>query len=70
MANMFGDHMVLQQAPARANVWGYVMKCDSTVTVTFDGQTYPATTFTGKPCSWGEVGVSLNGCDSPSSILP
>lgn len=48
MANMFGDHMVLQQAPARANIWGYVMKCDSTITATFEEKPYTATTFTGE----------------------
>ena len=45
MANMVGDHMVLQQAPAQANIWGYVTKCDSTVTATFTGNTYHPTTF-------------------------
>lgn len=42
MATIYMDHMILQQAPASANVWGYVLKCDSKVTVTFAGKKLPA----------------------------
>lgn len=47
MANIYGDHMVLQQAPARASIWGYVTKCDSKLTTTFNGLKYTPRTFTG-----------------------
>ena len=37
IASVYGDHMVLQQAPARAIIWGYVTECDSELTATFAG---------------------------------
>ena len=46
-ANIYGDQMVLQQAPAQAIVWGYAPKCDSKITATFNGKTIDPTTFTG-----------------------
>ena len=45
-ANYYGDHMVLQQAPASATVWGYVLLCGA-VTVTADGKSYMATIIPG-----------------------
>ena len=36
-AGTFGDHMVLQRAPARARVWGYGFNVGDTVTVSLDG---------------------------------
>jgi len=47
-ANVYGDDMVLQQAPAQAIVWGYAPKCDSKLTLTFDGKTMEPTSFAGK----------------------
>ena len=41
-ANYYGDHMVLQRAPAQANVWGYVDGC-APVNVTFNSSTISAT---------------------------
>ena len=41
-ANYYGDHMVLQRAPARANVWGFVEDCEA-VKVDFNGTTLDAT---------------------------
>jgi hypothetical protein len=38
-ANTFGNHMVLQQAPKRANIWGYG-KVGQEVLVTFSGEMY------------------------------
>ena len=48
MATIYGDHMVLQQAPAMANIWGYVTECDSTLTATFNGMKYTPKNFTGE----------------------
>ena len=45
-STIYGDHMVLQQAPNQANVWGYTSSGDS-VSVNFDTKDYPATTVTG-----------------------
>lgn len=44
-ANVYGDEMVLQQAPARAMVWGFCHdpSCHDTVTITFQGKQYEAT---------------------------
>lgn len=41
-ANYYGDHMVLQRAPERANIWGYVGDCKA-VAVTFNSTKIPAT---------------------------
>ena len=41
-ANYYGDHMVLQRAPAHANVWGYVDGCKE-VQVTFNSTKIIAT---------------------------
>ena len=41
-ANYYGDHMVLQRAPARANVWGFVEGCEA-VKVDFNGTKIDAT---------------------------
>lgn len=40
-ANIYGDHMVLQQAPFRANVWGYG-EVGQTVTVVIGNIAYQA----------------------------
>ena len=37
----------MQQAPAQANIWGYVEKCDSKLTATFNNMEYTPQTFTG-----------------------
>ena len=41
-STIYGDHMVLQQAPHMAVVWGYIPNCQK-VTVTFNGKTMDAT---------------------------
>ena len=46
-STIYGDHMVLQQAPNQANVWGYTSDCADKVTVNFDQNDYPATMITG-----------------------
>ena len=38
-ANVFGNHMVLQQAPKRASIWGYG-EIGQKVVVIFSGETY------------------------------
>ncbi len=38
-ANMFGSHMVLQQAPKRASIWGYG-EVGQEVVVIFSGEMY------------------------------
>lgn len=48
MTNVFGDHMVLQQAPAQAIVWGFVSKCDSKLSATFGEKAMTPTQSTGK----------------------
>ena len=40
-ANYYGDHMVLQRAPASAIVWGYEPDCDD-VSVNFNKATVKA----------------------------
>lgn len=40
-SNIYGDHMVLQQAPHQANVWGYTTDCLDTITVNFVQESYP-----------------------------
>ena len=47
MANMYGSHMVLQQAPAKANIWGYVTKCDSKLTASINKTKLTPQSFTG-----------------------
>ena len=42
-STIYGDHMVLQQAPNQANVWGYTSDCEDKVTVKFNQNNYPAT---------------------------
>ena len=46
-SNIYGDHMVLQQAPTQANVWGYISDCEDGVTVKFVQAEYPATLIKG-----------------------
>lgn len=46
-STIYGDHMVLQQAPNQANVWGYTSNCEDNVSVNFDGKDYPATIIKG-----------------------
>ena len=46
-STIYGDHMVLQQAPNLANVWGYTSDCDDKVTVNFDQDDYTAAMITG-----------------------
>ena len=41
-STIYGDHMVLQQAPHMAVVWGYIPNCQK-VTVMFNGKTMDAT---------------------------
>ena len=41
-STIYGDHMVLQQAPHVAVVWGYIPNCQK-VTVMFNGKTMDAT---------------------------
>ncbi|KAK6169981.1 hypothetical protein SNE40_018484 [Patella caerulea] len=36
-ASYYGDHMVLQRGPQRANVWGYASEINATVTVSITG---------------------------------
>ena len=47
-ASIYGDHMVLQQAPLKANLWGYVplAQCGG-IKVTFSGKSIDATVFQG-----------------------
>ena len=46
-SNIYGDHMVLQQAPQQANVWGYTSDCEDTITVNFVQQNYPTSLIKG-----------------------
>lgn len=55
IANMYGDHMVLQQEPAQANIWGFVSKCDSKISATFNKKTLSAVTFNGKDMLYTKV---------------
>ena len=41
-SNIYGDHMVLQQAPLQANVWGYTSDCADKVTINFVQKNYDA----------------------------
>lgn len=41
-STIYGDHMVLQQAPNQANLWGYTPDCEDQVTVHFDDKDYQA----------------------------
>ncbi|CAI8011165.1 Sialate O-acetylesterase [Geodia barretti] len=52
-ANYYGDHMVLQRAPAQANIWGYVDEC-AAVNITFNSATISATVTPdgGTECRW------------------
>ena len=47
-STIYGDHMVLQQAPNQANVWGYTSDCQDKVSVNFDNKDYTATVVNGK----------------------
>jgi hypothetical protein len=47
-STIYGDHMVLQQAPNQANVWGYTSDCEDKVSVNFDTKDYPATVVKGR----------------------
>ena len=42
-STIYGDHMVLQQAPNQANVWGYTSDCEDKVIIKFNQNDYPAT---------------------------
>ena len=46
-STIYGDHMVLQQAPNQANVWGYTSDCEDKVSVNFDSKDYSATVVKG-----------------------
>ena len=46
-STIYGDHMVLQQAPNQANVWGYTSECEDKVTINFNQNDYPATMLKG-----------------------
>jgi len=47
MANVYGDHMILQQAPAKAIIWGYVTECDSKLTAKFGEEALTPTSYKG-----------------------
>ena len=47
-STIYGDHMVLQQAPNQANVWGFTADCGDQISVNFDSKDYPATIVKGK----------------------
>lgn len=68
-ANYYGDHMVLQQAPASATVWGYVLLCGA-VTVTADGKSYMATIIPGltNMCKWSVRLGPMAGGSTPHVI--
>ena len=57
-ANYYGDHMVLQRGPARANIWGYVDGCGA-VTVNFNSVLISATVTPGT-YNIREVSTSIN----------
>ncbi|KAK3097695.1 hypothetical protein FSP39_012205 [Pinctada imbricata] len=44
-ASYYGDHMVLQRAPQRANVWGYLRDVRANVTLTLRDKKYLADTY-------------------------
>ena len=70
-ANYYGDHMVLQQAPASATVWGYVLLCGA-VTVTADGKSYMATIIPGAVIRYNNyttVHASIQSCDILESLF-
>ena len=54
-ASYYGDHMVLQRAPARAIVWGYSSKVGSTLTVTLSGHSGVTTTVRRAPFQDGGI---------------
>jgi hypothetical protein len=58
-SNIYGSGMVLQAAPARANVWGFCKPNESSVSVSFNGQTLQAAVKPpagpGKPWTWGAL---------------
>lgn len=53
-ANYYGDHMVLQRAPASAIVWGYEPDCDD-VSVAFNGATVKADLIQGDSKSYNKA---------------
>ena len=46
-STIYGDHMVLQQAPNQANIWGYTSDCDDKVTIKFIQKEYSTTLIKG-----------------------
>ena len=48
VASIYGNHMVLQQAPARANIWGYVGRCNAVISLSFNGMKYTPQIFRGE----------------------
>lgn len=44
---VYGDHMVLQQTPYQANVWGYTSDCSDNVKINFNQNTIQAGMITG-----------------------
>ncbi len=47
-STIYGDHMVLQQAPNQANIWGYTSDCSDNISINFSQNDYPATLIKGK----------------------
>ncbi|XP_064612568.1 LOW QUALITY PROTEIN: sialate O-acetylesterase-like [Liolophura sinensis] len=68
-ASYYGDHMVLQRGPQRANIWGYSPHLGEKVTVTVGGHSVSTTVVSGHVAKGGVWQVKLQAMTNPGPYV-